>query len=49
MMLAQLPTDWQGRWGHPIAVAESFVDPALYQGTCYKVSGWEKIGETSGY
>jgi len=48
-MLARLGEDWGNRWGHPIAVAESFVDPALYQGTCYKVSGWTKIGETSGY
>ena len=49
VMLARLGEDWEERWGHPIAVAESFVDPALYQGTCYKVSGWTKIGETSGH
>ena len=48
-MLARLNADWQERWGHPVAVAETFVDPVLYQGTCYKVSGWTRIAETAGY
>lgn len=48
-MLARLNADWQERWGHPVAVAETFVDPVLYQGTCYKVSGWRLVGETAGY
>ena len=48
-MLERVGGDWEERWGHPIAVAETFVDPVLYQGTCYKVSGWQKIGETSGH
>ena len=49
VMLARLSADWQERWGHPVAVAETFVDPALFQGTCYKVSAWRKLGETAGY
>jgi hypothetical protein len=49
MMLARLSADWQERWGHPVAVVETFVDPALFQGTCYKVSAWSKLGETAGY
>jgi len=48
-MLARLSEDWQQRWGHPVAVAETFVDPVLYQGTCYKASGWCRIAETAGY
>ncbi|MFM6682922.1 MAG: ISAs1 family transposase [Dolichospermum sp.] len=48
-MLARLNTDWQERWGHAVAVAETFVDPFLFQGTCYKVSGWMLVGETAGY
>jgi len=48
-MLSRLNADWQERWGHPVAVAETFVDPALYQGTCYKVSGWTRVAETAGY
>ena len=49
IMLMSLSAHWQERWGHPVAVAETFVDPALFQGTCYKVSAWTKLGETSGY
>jgi Domain of unknown function (DUF4338)/Transposase DDE domain/DDE_Tnp_1-associated len=49
MMLARLSADWQERWKHPVAVVETFVDPTLFQGTCYKVSGWIKLGQTSGF
>lgn len=49
IMLAQLSADWHKRWGHPVALVETFVDPQLFQGTAYKVSGWSKIGVTSGY
>lgn len=48
-MLTRLNADWLERWGHAVAVAETFVDPVLYQGTCYKVSGWMRIAETAGY
>jgi hypothetical protein len=49
MMLARLSGDWQERWEHPVALAETFVDPTRFQGTCYKVSGWLKLGQTSGF
>jgi len=49
MMLSRLSGDWKARWKHPVAVAESFVDPTLFQGTCYKVSGWTKLGQTAGF
>jgi predicted transposase YbfD/YdcC len=48
-MLARLPGDWEQNWGHPIALAEAFVDPHLYQGTAYKASGWHPLGETAGW
>jgi len=49
LMLARLSVDWQARWGHPLALAESFVDPQRYRGTAYKVSGWSKLGHTAGW
>jgi len=49
LMLAQLSEDWQRRWGHPIAVVETFVDPRYYQGTAYRVSGWCHLGKTAGW
>lgn len=49
LMLGRLSQDWLGRWGHPLALVESFVDPQLYQGTAYKVSGWSHLGKTAGW
>ena len=49
LMLARLAQDWQQNWGHPVALAETFVDPHLYQGTAYKASGWNRLGQTSGW
>jgi hypothetical protein len=49
LMLAQLSEDWQRRWGHPIALVETFVDPRYFQGTAYKVSGWSHLGKTAGW
>ncbi len=49
LMLEPLSQDWLGRWGHPLALVESFVDPQLYQGTAYKVSGWLHLGKTAGW
>jgi len=49
LMLGQLSEDWEKRWGHPIALVETFVDPRFYQGTAYKVSGWSHLGRTAGW
>ncbi len=49
LMVNRLSGDWAKRWGDPLALAETFVDPCLYQGTAYKASAWTKIGKTSGY
>jgi Domain of unknown function (DUF4338)/DDE_Tnp_1-associated/Transposase DDE domain len=49
LMLGRLSADWQQNWGHPVALAETFVDPHLYQGTAYKASGWNRLGATAGW
>ena len=49
LMLARLSADWESTWGHPVALAESFVDPEHYRGTAYKVSGWSQLGHTRGW
>lgn len=49
LMLARLSEDWQTRWGHPLALVETFVDPQLFQGTAYKVSGWCRRGHSAGW
>lgn len=49
LMLERLAPDWQQRWGHPLALVESFVDPRYFQGTAYKASGWTRLGPTAGW
>ena len=48
LMLEQLSSDWQQTWAPPLALAETFVDPHLYQGTAYKASGWHRLGQSAG-
>jgi hypothetical protein len=49
LMLARLSADWEPTWGHPVALAESFVDPEHSRGTAYQVSGWSQLGNTRGW
>jgi hypothetical protein len=45
----RLPEDWLAAHGHTVLVGESFVDPDLYEGTCYKAAGWQPLGPTGGF
>ena len=49
LCLQRLSQDWAETYGHEVLVAESFVDPEKYLGTCYKASGWTLLGQTQGY
>jgi hypothetical protein len=49
LTLARLPGDWQTRYGHPVEVVETFVDPAQFCGTVYTASGWTELGQTDGW
>jgi hypothetical protein len=49
LMLGRLSSDWEQNWGHAVALAETFVDPHLYQGSAYKASGWHRLGHTAGW
>ena len=49
LCLQRLSQDWAKTYGHEVLVAESFVDPEKYLGTCYKASGWTLLGQTQGY
>lgn len=45
----RLSADWEAAFGHPVGVVESFVDPELFSGACYRAAGWEALGRTQGY
>ena len=49
LSLRRLPGDWLARHGHPILLAESFVDPRRFAGTCYRAANWLEIGRTRGF
>lgn len=49
LVLARLSDDWLERYGHPLALVETFVDPEQFQGTIYHAGGWEELGETRGH
>ena len=38
---ARLSADWQERYGHPVLVVETFVDPSRFSGTVYTAAGWK--------
>lgn len=44
----RLSADWQAVYAHPIYFTETFVDPELYRGTCYRAANWTLMGETLG-
>ena len=45
----RLSADMEARFGHPVLLAETFVDPSRFRGTCYRAAGWEEVGATRGY
>lgn len=47
--LKRLSNDWLRFYGHPILLAETFVDSARFRGTCYQAAGWRELGRTLGY
>jgi predicted transposase YbfD/YdcC len=46
--LRRLSADWSERYGHPILLAETFVDLERFRGTCYRAANWQYLGRTRG-
>ena len=44
-----LPEWWQQKHGYTPLLAETFVDPERFAGTCYRAAGWSEAGTTSGH
>ncbi len=49
LTLDRLSADWQARYGHPVLVVETFVDPEQFNGTVYTANGWQEVGLTDGW
>ncbi len=44
-----LQKDWHDKYREELLLAETFVDPSLFEGTVYKASNWKKLGSTKGF
>jgi hypothetical protein len=47
MIARRLSQDWQSKYGHPILLLETFVEPR-FQGACYRAANWLRLGQTTG-
>lgn len=45
---SRLASDWQKRFGHPLLLLETFVDPRFHA-TVYRAANWLYLGLTRGY
>jgi hypothetical protein len=44
----RIDPDWQKRYGHPLHLLESFVQPDRFRGACYQAANWIYVGQTTG-
>ena len=47
-VLRRLPGDWERKYGHSVAVVETFVERDRFAGTSYKAANWICLGSTTG-
>lgn len=48
LLARRIRTDWMSKYGHPIALLETFVDRSRFRGTCYRAANWKCVGQTQG-
>jgi hypothetical protein len=48
LSVKRLKTDWQKAYGHPVYLAETFVDNGRFKGTSYQAANWHYVGQTQG-
>jgi predicted transposase YbfD/YdcC/GNAT superfamily N-acetyltransferase len=47
--LRRVSADAEAAYGDPVLLVETFTDPALHCGTCYRAANFVLVGQTSGY
>lgn len=48
LLARRIRNDWIAKYGHPIALLETFVDRSRFRGTCYRAANWQCVGQTQG-
>jgi hypothetical protein len=46
LCLTRLGNDWTERYSYAPVLAETFVDPRRFAGTCYRAANWVPVGQT---
>lgn len=49
LSVRRLSSDMETLFGHPVLLAETFVDPSRFKGTCYLAANWTSVGQTKGF
>ena len=49
LSLRRLEADMRQVHGYPVYLAETFVDPSKFTGTCYQAANWQFLGLTRGF
>ncbi len=47
-MTRMLPAEWVRVYDHPVYLAETFIYPERFRGTCYRAANWVWLGRTTG-
>lgn len=45
----RIKQDWPERFGYPLLLLETFVDPRYFHGTIYHAANWLYVGDTRGF
>ena len=45
----RLVRDWRERFGYPLLLLETFVDPRHFHGTLYRAANWHYVGDSRGF
>jgi len=48
LLVRRIRNDWIAKYGHPVALLETFVDRSRFRGTCYRAANWQCVGQTQG-
>jgi hypothetical protein len=49
LVARRIGADWQARFGHPLLLLETFVDPSRFHGGVYRAANWQALGLTQGH
>ena len=48
LIARRIADDWHHKYGHCLALLETFVEQPRFAGTCYRAANWLRVGTTTG-